>query len=62
MYGSVFASTSAPWRTCPGRIPCVTSITRASGAMRRDDAVTGADEVVLEPEVGQEGDDHETGT
>ena len=24
-----------------------------------DDAVTGADEVVLEPEVGQEGDDHE---
>ena len=27
-----------------------------------DDAVAGADEVVLQPEVGQEGDDHEQGT
>ena len=33
MYGSVFASTSAPWSTWPGRIPWVTSITRASGAI-----------------------------
>ena len=29
------------------------------GGDRRDDPVTRADEIVLEPEVGQEGDDHE---
>ena len=33
MYGSVFASTSAPWSTACGAIPCVMSITCASGAI-----------------------------
>jgi hypothetical protein len=39
-------------------MPCVTSITRASGAILRDHAVARADEVVLETEVAQEADDH----
>jgi hypothetical protein len=30
----VFASTSAPWSTCCGGMPCVMSITSASGAIR----------------------------
>src|SRR5437764_11856682 len=34
MYGSVFASTSAPWRTAWGSMPCVMSRISASGAMR----------------------------
>ena len=34
MYGSVLERTSAPWSTCVGGMPCVTSITRASGAIR----------------------------
>jgi hypothetical protein len=34
MYGTVFARTSAPWRTFVGAIPCVMSMTWASGAMR----------------------------
>src|SRR5438093_2259898 len=33
MYGVVFASTSAPWRTCCGEIPCVTSMISTSGAI-----------------------------
>ena len=34
MYGSVLERTSAPWSTWVGGMPCVTSITRASGAIR----------------------------
>ena len=34
----------------------------ASGAIRFDHAVTGADEVVLEAEVGEEGDEHQSRT
>ncbi len=34
MYGSVFARTSAPWSTACGGIPCVMSMTCASGAIR----------------------------
>ena len=34
MYGTVFARTSAPWRIAVGGMPCVMSMTRASGAMR----------------------------
>src|SRR6266516_4868117 len=33
MYGVVFASTSAPWRTCCGEIPCVTSMIWTWGAI-----------------------------
>ena len=58
MYGSVFASTSAPWSTCCGGIPCVMSMISRVGRDPLDHAVARADEVVLQPEVGQEGDDH----
>ena len=34
MYGSVLERTSAPWSTCVAGIPCVRSMTRASGAIR----------------------------
>ena len=34
MYGSVFASTSAPWSTCCAGIPCVMSMISVSGAIR----------------------------
>ena len=34
MYGRVLARTSAPWSTRVAGMPCVTSITRASGAIR----------------------------
>jgi hypothetical protein len=33
MYGVVFASTSAPWSTCCGAIPWVTSMIWTSGAI-----------------------------
>ena len=56
-YGSVFASTSAPWSTCWRSIPCVMSIISTPGRDPLDDAVADADEVVLEAEIGQEGDD-----
>ena len=42
---------------CAG-IPCVTSITRVPGAIRSITPWHDADEVVLEPEVGEEADDH----
>ena len=60
MYGSVLASTSAPWRTRPGRIPCVTSMISRLRRDPLDHAVTRADEVVLQPEVGQERDERGT--
>ena len=37
------------------------SMISASGAIRFDHAMAGADEVVLEPEVGQERDHHVPG-
>ena len=57
------AGTASGWRgrarpavTACGGMPCVSRSSRASRRDPRDHAVTGADEVVLQPEVGQEGD------
>ena len=58
MYGSVLASTSAPCSTAWGGIPCVMSMICGVRRDPLDHAVAGADEVVLEPEVGEEGDEH----
>jgi hypothetical protein len=48
---------SAPAKTCCGGIPCVMSITSTSGAIRLITPRAGAGEVVLEAEIGQEGDE-----
>ena len=56
--GSVLARTRAPWSTACGGIPWVTSMICAAGRDALDHAVAGADEVVLEAEVGQEADEH----
>ena len=62
MYGSVFASTSAPWRTRLRRDPVRDVDDLDLGRDPLDHAVAGADEVVLEPEVGQERDEHVSAT
>jgi hypothetical protein len=54
----VFASTSAPCRIEVAGIPCVMSMIGALGRDALDDAVAGADEVVLQPEVAQKRDEH----
>ena len=59
MYGSVLASTSAPWRTFCRSIPCVMSMISRVGRDPLHDAVAHPDEVVLQAEVGQERDEHD---
>ena len=58
MYGIVFASTSAPCRICLRRDPVRDVDDLRLGRDPLDHAVAGADEVVLKPEVAQEGDEH----
>ena len=58
MYGSVLARTSAPWSTAVGGIPCVTSITRASGAMRAMTPWHVPTKSSWRPKSREEADDH----
>ena len=58
MNGSVLDSTRAPCSTAWAGMPCVTSMTRVPGAIRSITPWQTPDEVVLEPEVGEEADDH----